>query len=62
MTESYSPPDVIKQYYEAGSHLPFNFQMINTIKANSTARDFVEMVDNWLKILPKGKVTNWVVS
>lgn len=67
MTESYSPSDVIKKYYGSGtkngSHLPFNFQMINAIKANSTADDFVKMVTDWLeKVVPEGKVTNWVVS
>lgn len=62
MTESYSRVEVIKKYYDAGSHLPFNFQMINTITSHSVAEDFVKMVDGWLKVLPPGKVTNWVVS
>lgn len=67
MTESYSPVDVIKKYYVSddgrnGSHLPFNFQMINVININSTAADFVSMVTDWLKVIPEGKVTNWVVS
>ena len=66
MTESYSPADVIKKYYGSGAkdgaHLPFNFQMINDIKATSKAMDFVNMVNRWSDVVPDGKVTNWVVS
>jgi alpha-glucosidase len=68
MTESYSPADVIKKYYQSddgtqdGAHLPFNFQMINNIHDYSIAEDFVKMVTDWFKVVPKGKVTNWVVS
>lgn len=68
MTESYSPANVIKKYYQSadgarnGAHLPFNFEMINRINVNSTAADFVSMVTEWFKIVPEGKVTNWVVS
>lgn len=68
MTESYAPPEIIKKYYQSndttkdGAHLPFNFQMINEIKDFSTAADFVNMVTNWFKVVPEGKVTNWVVS
>jgi hypothetical protein len=59
---------VIKRYYQSadkskdGAHLPFNFEMIRVIKKDSKAEDFVEMVKNWFKIVPEGKVTNWVVS
>lgn len=68
MTESYSPPDIIKQYYlskdgaKDGAHLPFNFQMINTMKNESEAASIVKMVNDWFAVVPKGKVTNWVVS
>jgi alpha-glucosidase len=62
MTESYSPPDTIKKFYEAGSDLPFNFQMINQINRDSSAKNFIDMVTEWNKIVPDGKSTNWVVS
>lgn len=68
MTESYSSSEIIKKYYTSdngsrdGAHLPFNFQMINKINKNSQATDFVSMVDDWFKVVPQGKVTNWVVS
>ena len=68
MTESYSPPAIIKKYYQSddktkdGAHLPFNFQMINQIKRESKANDFVKMITDWFEVVPEGKVTNWVVS
>lgn len=68
MTESYSSADIIKKYYQSddgtkdGAHLPFNFQMINEIHDYSKAEDFVKMVTDWFKVVPAGKVTNWVVS
>lgn len=68
MTESYSPPAIIKKYYQSddgtknGAHLPFNFQMINIVKNESVAADIVGMVNDWFAVVPKGKVTNWVVS
>lgn len=68
MTESYSKPEVIRKYYQSedgsrdGAHLPFNFQMIDVVKRYSTADDIVKMVNHWFTVVPKGKVTNWVVS
>jgi hypothetical protein len=67
MTESYSPPEVIKKFYASnsgreGAHLPFNFQMITQIDDKTTAAGFVTMVTDWFKVIPAGKVTNWVVS
>lgn len=62
MTESYSSSEIIKKFYEAGSDLPFNFQMINQINRNSNAKNFIDMVTDWFKIVPQGKSTNWVVS
>lgn len=69
MTESYSAEAVIKKFYQSedetpknGSHLPFNFQMIKLLNNETTAAEFVKMVTDWIKVLPKGKVTNWVVS
>lgn len=68
MTESYSPAEIIKKYYASddgskdGAHLPFNFQMIYVVKNTSKAADFVNMVNSWFEVVPKGKITNWVVS
>jgi alpha-glucosidase len=68
MTESYSSAEVIKKFYQSpdgtkdGAHLPFNFQMIDKIHDFSKAADFVKIVKDWFDVVPKGKVTNWVVS
>jgi alpha-glucosidase len=68
MTESYSPPAIIKKYYQSddktkdGAHLPFNFQMIREINKSSKANDFVTMITDWFAVVPERKVTNWVVS
>lgn len=69
MTESYSPAEIIKKYYQSaedvprdGAHLPFNFELINKIHDYSKAEDFVKVVTDWFAVVPAGKVTNWVVS
>lgn len=66
MTESYSPPDVIMDFYgkgeKLGAHLPFNFQMITNIKKDSNALIIVNTIDDWMKKIPAGHITNWVVS
>lgn len=62
MTESYSPPQTIMKFYRSadgrkeGAHLPFNFEFIRSIRADSKADDFVNVVTNWFKLLPEGKV------
>ena len=68
MTESYSEPSTIMKFYRSpdgkreGAHLPFNFQMIREIRRNSSAADFVRVVNDWFELLPEGEVTNWAVS
>lgn len=68
MTESYSAPETVMKFYKStdnkrkGAHLPFNFQMIRIIRKESKAKDFVDVVTDWFKLLPEGEVTNWAVS
>ena len=68
MTESYSGPEVIMKYYRSadgkkkGAQLPFNFALIDEIRRESKAKDFVDVINNWFKLLPEGEVTNWAVS
>jgi alpha-glucosidase len=68
MTESWSKPETIMKFYRnadgsrKGAHLPFNFQLINNIKSNSTADTFVNTINEWFRLLPDGEVTNWAVS
>ena len=68
MTESYSSPETVMKFYRSadgkkeGAQLPFNFEMIRIIRAESKAQDFVNIVTDWFNLLPEGKVTNWAVS
>ena len=66
MTESYSDPEVIMKFYGndscPGAQLPFNFQMINVLRKESHSEDFVNMIEEWLKVVPAGKITNWVIG
>lgn len=66
MTEAWSPLNIIMQYYgnatHNGSHIPFNFQMIERLWNESNAHDYIACIDDWMKNLPKQQVPNWVVS
>lgn len=66
MTESYSAVDIIMKYYGndtyPGAQLPFNFQMINVLNRDSKSKDFVDMIENWFRVIPEGKITNWVIG
>lgn len=68
MTEAYTSMDMIMRFYESDdgveqrAHFPFNFAMITELNAQSKARDFKYVIDRFLENMPRGKVTNWVVS
>ncbi|XP_070501812.1 maltase A3-like [Chironomus tepperi] len=68
MTESYSAPKTIMKFYRSadgrkeGAHLPFNFEFIRSIRRDSKAADFVNVVTNWFNLLPEGEVTNWAIG
>lgn len=67
MTEAYTSLEILQEYYVSpegrlGSHMPFNFMMINALNITSTAEDFVKVVKSWMKIVPPGHAANWVVS
>lgn len=66
LTEAYSSLDVLKQYFgngvRNGSHIPFNFQLIERIKNDSIASDYIACINDWMNILPAGHPANWVVS
>jgi alpha-glucosidase len=65
MTETYSPLEIVKQYYgnatHKGAHMPFNFQLLMNIKSSSTAENFKEIIDKWMAIVPSNTSSNWVV-
>lgn len=66
LTEAYSSLDVLKQYFgngvRNGSQIPFNFQLIERIRNESSAIDYVACISDWMNILPIGHPANWVVG
>lgn len=60
--------DILKQYFgdsksnRKGAQIPFNFQLIEHINAESTAHDYVACINNFLRVVPEGHPPNWVVS
>lgn len=68
MTEVYSDIKTTMLYYgtqddsKLGAHFTFNFQLISHLNANSTARDVVNVVNEWLTYMPSKYTPNWVVG
>lgn len=59
--EAYADPVHTMQYYDYNV-LPFNFEFIINLKANSTTQDFKREIDAWMISMPKDKVANWVLG
>ncbi|XP_041968818.1 maltase A1-like [Aricia agestis] len=64
-SEAYANVTMTMLYYgneqgETGAHLPFNFDFITDLSAESNARDFVYIILRWLTYMPYGGVANWV--
>lgn len=66
LTEAYTNASKTVEYYgkngRIGSHMPFNFVLIDRLNSDSTAHDFLSVITEWLALLPEGKVTNWVLG
>jgi alpha-glucosidase len=62
MMEAYANISFTMRYYEYGSHLPFNFLLITDLKWESTAQDFVYVINKWLTYMPRGRTANWVIG
>ncbi|KAF3420147.1 hypothetical protein E2986_11749 [Frieseomelitta varia] len=62
LTEAYTTHDLTIKYYDAGSNVPFNFMFINQLNNKSSAMDFKNLIDKWVKTVPRGNVPNWVVG
>ncbi|KAG4069066.1 hypothetical protein HA402_008377 [Bradysia odoriphaga] len=66
LTESYSPIDIVMKYYgdgkREGSHIPFNFLLIEQINNNSNANDYKSTIDYWMKNMPPNRTPNWVIG
>lgn len=68
MTEAYANETLTMKYYQSedgtrqGSHMPFNFVLINELNEWSTAADFKRVIDTRINALPSGRMTNWVIG
>ncbi|XP_039764936.1 maltase 2-like [Pararge aegeria] len=65
LAEAYANITMTMLYYGVeggrdGAHFPFNFELINSLSAKSSARDFVYVIKRWLTYMPSGRVANWV--
>lgn len=65
MTESYARIDLTQKYYTngsvEGSHIPFNFELIKSVNINSTAEDYKNVIEEWMRLMPSNHMANWVV-
>lgn len=61
MTEAYTSLENTMKYYNYGSHVPFNFNFITNVNTNSSAMEFKNIIEEWMKAKPKDGVANWVV-
>ncbi|XP_011157503.2 maltase 1 [Solenopsis invicta] len=59
--EAYANLDNTMKYYEYNV-LPFNFEFIIDLNAQSSAKDFKRQIDMWMEAMPKGEVANWVLG
>lgn len=68
MSEAYANETFTMKYYESedglrqGSHMPFNFVLINELNEWSSAADFKRVIDSRINALPAGRKTNWVIG
>lgn len=66
MTEAYTSLENTMRFYgdatHNGSQIPFNFELINYVRRESTADQISDVINAWMSKLPEGKPSNWVVS
>ncbi|XP_053670977.1 probable maltase [Anopheles nili] len=66
LTEAYTALENTTRFYGTaaapGAQIPFNFQLITLLTANSTGRDFAAAVQSWLGAMPRGAIANWVLG
>lgn len=68
MSEAYANETFTMKYYQSadgtrqGSHMPFNFVLINELNEWSSAADFKRVIDGRINALPSGRWTNWVIG
>lgn len=66
MTEAYVSLDILSKYFgnstHNGSHIPFNFQLLERIHNTSTANEYIDCINDWFKYMPEGRTPNWVMG
>ncbi|GLV31401.1 Maltase B1 [Carabus blaptoides fortunei] len=66
MTESYTTIEKNMRFYgnatHDGAHFPFNFDLITDLTINSTADDYVSVINKWLNHMPTNNTANWVLG
>lgn len=62
MIEAYTSLANTTRFYHYGAHVPFNFNFIMSLSANSKPRDFKKLIDDWMANTPRDASANWVVS
>lgn len=66
MVESYASIEKNVLYYgnaaKPGAHFPFNFELVKSMTANSTAEDYKIVIERWLRTMPSGSIANWVLG
>jgi len=65
-SESYSPVNVLMQYYgnftNPGAQIPFNMGLVRLPKDDHIIESIDNIIKNWLANLPENAVANWVVG
>nr|XP_050856116.1 maltase 1-like [Vespula vulgaris] len=62
MTEAYTSLENTTKYYDYGSHIPFNFKLITDVNHNSSASDFMRIIEAWMAHTPNTASANWVLG
>lgn len=66
MTEAYTSLPNIHRYYgdgkRNGSQIPFNFHFLRGLDGEPTAQKYVDLINEWLKLMPRGVQANWVLG
>ncbi|XP_011497118.1 PREDICTED: maltase 1-like [Ceratosolen solmsi marchali] len=50
------------KFYNYGSHVPFNFELIMHVSSTSKPSELKHIIDKWIAAVPPGGVPNWVTS
>ncbi|XP_058808065.1 maltase 2-like [Phymastichus coffea] len=62
LTEAYTNLENTTQYYNFGSHVPFNFNFIMNVNNKSHPADFKKVIDDWISHTPENETANWVMG